>query len=392
MDLDVLLNYAIAFFTLFSVWVFILLFLKHRDEYNEKLSKPQKTPQVSIVIPAYNEEKYLEHCLKNTLAIDYPKFEVILVDDGSTDSTYKIAKSFKDERLKVYTKKNSGKGATLNFGIGKAKGEILATMDADSYPSKNVLWELLPYFNDPEVMAVSPAVKIKESNSWFKEVQRIEYLMILFSRKVLSFIDSVSVTPGPFSIFRASIFDKIGGFDEHNLVEDQEIALRIQAHNYKIKSSMTADVYTEPPDTMGDLLKQRVRWQRGGIRNYWNYKFMIKPAYGDFGMYFIPLNFITLACFFLLVGLMFYSLISSPYYTRYVWIDAIGLNVTLFTLVAFFVFIILAIFLYLAVSSFKNERVKLRYIFLFMAFYWYLMFGYNMLFLFKEIKRENYSW
>jgi len=349
---------------------------------------------VSVIVPAYNEGKYISDSLTSILAIDYPKdkLDIIVVDDGSTDSTYESAKKFECQSLRVFTKKNGGKGSALNFGIGKAKGELIATMDADSYLTKNVLLELIPHFTDEGVMAVTPAVKIKQSNSWLKEFQRIEYLMILFSRKLLSFIDSVPVTPGPFSMFRASVLEKIGGFDEHNLVEDQEIALRIQANNYKIKSSMTAEVYTEPPDTVSSLLRQRVRWQRGGVRNYWKYKFMIKPQYGDFGMYFIPLNFATITAFFVLLGLMVHSVISTPYYVKYIWFDAFGLGVDLFTFIAAFVIITSLCFLYLSIKSFKGEKVSLRYLLLFIIFYWYLMVGYNVLFVLKELRREGYSW
>jgi cellulose synthase/poly-beta-1,6-N-acetylglucosamine synthase-like glycosyltransferase len=394
MELLEFLNYSIAFFSLFSVCVFLLLYLKYWKDYGKKLPRPKKLPKVSIIIPAHNESLYLSKCLKSVLTINYPKnlLEVIVVDDGSTDDTYKVAKEFECKELKVLTKPNCGKGAALNFGIKKAEGELIATMDADSYPSKDVLWKLIPYFEDPQVMAVTPAVKIKESNSWIKEFQRVEYLLILFSRKLLSFIDSVPVTPGPFSIFRASVFEKVGGFAEDNLVEDQEIALRIQAGNFKIKSSITADVYTEPPDNMADLLRQRVRWQRGGIRNYWKYRFLIKPEYGDFGMYFVPMNFLTLAAFFLLAGLMLYSLLSTPYYTKYIFLDTLSLGVTVFSLIGAFVIIVSTAFLYIAVSSFTNEKVKLRYIVSFIIFYWYLMFGYNMLFLLKELKKEGYSW
>ncbi len=394
MDAPTMLNYIIAFFSLFTLNVFILLYLKHRGDYHRPLKHSGQTPSVSIVMPAYNEEKYIVSSIRTLLELDYPKdrLEIIIVDDGSTDNTYKVAKAFEGQGLRVFTKENGGKGAALNFGIKKAAGEFVATMDADSFVTRRTIRELIPYFSDKDVMAVTPAVKIRESGSWLKEFQRVEYLMILFSRKLLSFIDSVPVTPGPFSIFRREVFSKIGYFDEHNLVEDQEIALRIQAANFKIKSSMTADVYTEPPDNMHDLIKQRVRWQRGGIRNYWKYRGMMKPEYGDFGMYFVPLNFAALTAFFLLLGLLAYSILSTPYYVQYIWFEAMGMDVTFVTFVGTFVVLISTFFLYLAVRSFNGESVKLRYLASFLIFYWYIMVGYNVLFLIKELRREPYSW
>ena len=394
MDILLLINYAIAFISIFSVCFFVLIFLRHRDRYMERPAWDGRRPKVSVVIPAYNEGPYIKDCLSSVLASDYPKdlLEIIVVDDGSTDDTADAAREFEGHGVKVYTKENGGKGAALNSGLSRAGGELVATMDADSYVSKDTIRELIPYFQDPDVMAVTPAIKIRPSGSPLKEFQRVEYLLILFSRKLLSFIDSVPVTPGPFSMFRKSVFDKVGPFHEHNLVEDQEIALRIQSHNYKIRSSLTAEVYTEPPGNMRDLLRQRVRWQRGGIRNYWAYRFLIRPEFGDFGMFFVPMNFVALASFFTTFILLIYTIVSTPYYFQYVWIDALGMGVDPLAFTAALVFLTTTFFLYLAVRSFKNERVNHLYMLSFLLFYWYLMVGYNLLFLLKELKREGYSW
>lgn len=206
MDIILLLNYFIAFFSLFSVNVYLLLYLRHRHEYKTKPKSIDWQPMISIVMPAYNEGPYIIESLESLLKIDYPrdKLEIIVIDDGSTDDTYAKAESMESKGpIKVYTKENAGKGAALNFGIKKAKGELIATMDADSFVTPQTINEMIPYFNEEDVMAVTPAVKIRQSDNWLKELQRVEYLMILFSRKLLSFIDSVPVTPGPFSMFRA---------------------------------------------------------------------------------------------------------------------------------------------------------------------------------------------
>ncbi len=153
MDLVMLLNYGIAFFKLFVVNVFILIFLEHRDHYKERPKDTGKRPMVSIIIPAYNEGLYIANCLKTVLALDYPadKLDIIVVDDGSKDGTYKIAKGFESANanappsLRVFTKKNGGKGAALNYGIARAKGEFIATMDADSYLSPGVVKSDVPF-------------------------------------------------------------------------------------------------------------------------------------------------------------------------------------------------------------------------------------------------------
>lgn len=390
-----LLDYAIAFFTLFVTNVFILMFLRYRDVY---MKKPEAgsvgKPAVSVVIAAHNEKEHIAKCIESILAVDYPreKLEVIVVDDGSTDGTLAVAKSYEKDGVRVLAKKQGGKSSALNLGIGKARGEFVATMDADSYVTPGTMRELLPYFSDPDVMAVTPAIKIRPSGSWIKEIQRVEYLLILFSRKLLNFIDSVPVTPGPFSMFRAKVFSEIGGFSEKSIVEDMEIALRIQSRHYKIRSSMTAEVYTEPPATFGELVRQRVRWQRGGFRNYWDYRGMMAPAYGDFGMYFIPLNWMSIFALFLIVGMMTYSMFTAPYYVKYIWLDSLGMGISLFTIVAVFVAAVSIAFLFLAVRSFRNEAVKLRYMAGFLIAYWYLMVLYNLLFIWKEARKEPAKW
>ena len=395
MDTIELFNYVIAFLSVFSVTFFILLMLTYKKEYDhEPELKPGWTPKISVIIPAYNESEHLGKCLQTLLELDYPEdqIEIIVVDDGSTDNTNEVARSYEKNGVVVYSKKNGGKGAALNYGLERAGGEFIATMDADSYVMPKTLKQLLAYFQDQEVMAVSAAVKIKPTGSPIKELQRVEYLMILFSRKLLSFIDAVPVTPGPFSMFRARVFKELGGFDEGNLVEDQEIALRMQAQHYKIKSSVTADVFTTPPDNFTDLLKQRVRWQRGGVRNYWKYRFTINPKYGDFGLFLVPMHFATLAAFFIMFGLMIYTFFFAPYYTRYVFIESLGIGFDTLFVPTIFTVISAIVWLYFVISSFKDEHVKLRYILVFFFFYWYLMLGYNLLMVYKEIRREKFHW
>jgi poly-beta-1,6-N-acetyl-D-glucosamine synthase len=393
MEITAIVNYAIAFVSLFLLNFFIILYLKHREEYFSRSPDRGWRPKVSIIIPAYNEGKYLAQCLRTVISLDYPKgkLEIIVVDDGSTDDTFSVAKSFEGPNLLAFTKENGGKAAALNFGLKKASGELVATMDADSYLTPRTLLEMVPYFDEPDVMAVTPSVKIRPGGSWLSELQRIEYLTVLFSRKLMSFVDCVPVTPGPFSLFRAPLFRKIGGFDEKNIMEDQEMALRIQSHNLKIRASLAAEVYTEPPNDMLSLLKQRVRWQRGGLRNFWNYRSMIKPAYGDFGMFVLPMSLITFFAFFVLLGLMLYPLLNTPYYVRYIWLESMGLSMDMLAFISVFATLSMVLFLWLSIRSF-GEKARLRDLAAFMAFYAYLMLAYNTITLVKELRREPYTW
>jgi len=290
---------------IFSYYLLAYFFLKKEDK------KPlKKWPKVSIIIPAYNEEKGIRATIKSALNIDYPedKLEVIVVDDGSKDNTLKEAKKIKDKRLKVFSKKNGGKGKALNFGIKRAKGEIIITMDADTFAEKNVLKEIIPYFSNPKVMCVAPSMAIYKPKGILQRIQQIEYFMGVYLRKVFSNLNAIHITPGAFSSYRGDFFKKYGGFDENNITEDMELSLRIQYHNYLIKCSDKAIVYTKAPNTFLHLLKQRRRWYFGLLKNLWHYRALISRKYGNLGMIVLP---VALTTIFLSIFLTSYILITS---------------------------------------------------------------------------------
>src|SRR3989339_1287218 len=117
MDWVTFANYSIAFISLFSVVFFLLLFLKYRKEMHTIPKSNGWEPTVSIIIPAYNESEYISDSLRSVLSLNYPKnkLEIIVVDDASTDNTLEIVKRFESSNVRVFTKKNAGKGAALNY-------------------------------------------------------------------------------------------------------------------------------------------------------------------------------------------------------------------------------------------------------------------------------------
>ncbi len=301
-----ILIYIIAFLTLYITVFYLLLTVEKKDEIKEKI-KGVYTPPITIIIPCYNEEKFLSRTVDVLMKSDYPEdnLRVFLVDDGSKDGTLiemkRLEKKYKNVR--VFSKKNGGKSSAVNYGIKRADTELVATLDSDSYVHVKSLKKMTVFFKDSNVMAATSAIKVYKPRKIIEKVQQIEYLLTIVSRRLLSFLDGVTVTPGPLSVFRRSVFDDVGLFDETSLLEDQEIAYRIQAHNYKIVSSMDASVWTEVPKTLKTLIRQRVRWNRGGLRNYWKYKRVLNPSYGDFGIMIFPLGLIgsvaVLAVFFI---------------------------------------------------------------------------------------------
>ncbi len=392
--LRLFLDYALLFLSLYVIVFFVMLYIKYKNKIFESPKQTSWKPFVSVIIPAYNEQENIEKCVRAVLECDYPKdkLEIIVVDDGSKDNTLEIVKSIKYPKLIVLTKPNSGKAASINFGIKYAKGEIIATMDADSFIQKDVIDKMLPLFDSEDVAAITAAVLVRPSNKWLQELQRIEYLSMIFTRRLLSFVDAVPVTPGPFSMFRAWVFERLGGFDEQNIVEDHEMAFRIQSSNYKIKSSIDAVVYTETPDTVSALLKQRVRWYRGGLHNTFNYRHLMSPKYGDFGIMVVPLILLSLLSFFLVFTLIYDSVLNPPIYAYHLGVSGLFLSIGPTSMAAFCVLLLWFLWAYIAAKSFKDQSSDPLSIFLFLLFYGYLTIAYNIVTIAKEIRKERFSW
>lgn len=397
LSLPNILEYTLTFFFLYATVFFMLIAIKHRNELEKKPALGKKRPFITIIIPAYNEEKTIKDCVTTVLKSNYPKdkLEVIVVDDGSTDKTYEKTKEIQDSRLKILTKTNSGKASSINFGIDQSKGEIIATLDADSYVTPDAILNMIPYFDEDGVAAVTAAVKVKQksNNNLLRDMQRLEYIFIIFTRKILNFVDAVPVTPGPLSMFKREIFDKIGKFDEKNIMEDQEIALRIQSYNYKIKSSMDAEVYTDVPENFSELLKQRVRWHRGGLRNNIKYMHMISPVYGDFGLMMMPMTFIAIIA---LVGVFLISFLyytsSSFYYFQKLGAKGFLLSLSPLHFIAGVLFIINILWIIWGLTIFKKEKISIAQVFIYMIAYFYLVTIYWAVALYKELRAQKLTW
>ncbi len=277
--------------------------------------KAKKLPSVTIIVPAFNEQGRIKRTVDSLLNLNYPKhlLDIILVDDGSKDNTWSEMQTYTSSRVVAFKKKNGGKASALNFGIAKAKGEIIISMDADSYADKNALINMVGYFDNPNCMAVAPSMKISDPKTLLQKLQFVEYLFGVFLRKASSYLDCIHVTPGPFSAYRKSFFEKHGGYEEGNLTEDLEIAMRIQSLNYKIDTATKAYSYTPGPSQFGSLFRQRVRWYLGFMNNMWKYKKMLSPKYGTFGVFYLPTALLSVVLTMALVGLAFKILLVNSY-------------------------------------------------------------------------------
>ena len=304
--------YVSAFFGLFSSLVYLLTFYENRHKLSNP--RPSKLLSTTVIVPAFNEQGRIKKTVDSLLQLNYPKhlLEIILVDDGSTDNTLKEMQEYSGHKqIKIFAKKNGGKASALNHGIKKSNGEIIISLDADSFVDKNALMRMMGYFNNPKVMAVTPAMKVFKPISMMQRVQYIEYLMGIFMRKAAAFLHCIHVTPGPFSAYRKLFFEKYGGYDESNLTEDMEMAMRIQANNLIIENAQNAYSYTVAPSKFSALFKQRIRWYVGFLNNFWKYRHLMSKRYGTLGLFYIPAAFISVFFTMFLVGYSFIKLISN---------------------------------------------------------------------------------
>jgi poly-beta-1,6-N-acetyl-D-glucosamine synthase len=307
--------YISIYIGLIATSFFVLSFFANRGK-KELLYKDDELPSVSIMIPAFNEEKSVARTLDSILKVDYPKdkLEILFVDDGSSDGTLKEAKKYEVKGVRVFHKKNDPigrKGSAMNYLIKKAKNEIVVSMDADTFVDPSALKKMVRHFKDPEVMCVSPGITIYKPNSFLQRIQYMEYLMGLFLRKAFASLNAIHITPGAFSAYRKVFFEKFGGYEEGNLTEDLEVALRIQYHHYIIQNAPNAPVYTIAPTKFRDLLIQRRRWYVGLMKNTWKYKKIFGPKYGDLGMFVFPIAWISIFfSVFVIVYLFFKTLVD----------------------------------------------------------------------------------
>jgi cellulose synthase/poly-beta-1,6-N-acetylglucosamine synthase-like glycosyltransferase len=275
---------------IFLAILFLLIFKERKNEIHK--DPPQKSfPSVSILIPAFNEENSIAQTIDAVRAMDYPKnkLEVIVIDDFSKDKTSEIARA---KGVKVFRNEtNKGKAYSVNRGLVNAKGEFIATVDADSFPRKTALSRAMRYFTSEKVAAVTTSIFVKyDSGSFLARMQRIEYILILATRKLLQYINAIYALPGPLTIYRKDVMLKLGGFDEKNMTEDIEAAFRLLSNGYEIKMSFDSHVYTKVPKTFKSWWKQRVRWGIGGMQTFRKYKWaLFDPRLSTFGLFVVPM-------------------------------------------------------------------------------------------------------
>jgi len=227
-------------------------------------------PPISIVVPAYNEGKLLESTVQSLLGMDYPKYEIILVDDGSTDDTRSVARdlvgSYRDGRVEVFLveKANGGKSTALNAGVQVSNYDFLLNVDGDSQLSPDTLRKTIRHFVDARLGAIAGNVKVLNRNNIWTTLQALEYVEGLnMARSAQSILKLVNIIPGPLGLFRKQAIMDAGWYSSDTFAEDADITLKIIRAGWRVEYEPDAKSFTEAPDRIVDLLKQRYRWTRG---------------------------------------------------------------------------------------------------------------------------------
>jgi cellulose synthase/poly-beta-1,6-N-acetylglucosamine synthase-like glycosyltransferase len=230
-------------------------------------------PSLTILIPAHNEEKVLRRTIETVFEASYPDKEIIVIDDGSADRTYQIAQSYSADGVKVIQRPNGGKSVALNHGMRFARGEIVVIVDADSMVGKNTFLELVQPFKDPEVAAVAGNIKVLNRENWITRCQALEYIAsINIYRRALDIFGSVTVVPGALGAYRREVLEGSGFYDSDTLVEDFDLTVKALKTGKVVKACNSAISYTEAPASVGELIKQRLRWNRGNFQALWKHR------------------------------------------------------------------------------------------------------------------------
>ncbi|MAF34331.1 hypothetical protein CMO91_00625 [Candidatus Woesearchaeota archaeon] len=287
-------SYAVSLY--FAIFLFLQLL---KNKYRPAKKKLTSFPHVTITVPAYNESKTILPTLESLNNLRYPKdkIQVLIVDDGSTDNTPEVVRAYVKNKahMRLVKKKNGGKGSALNKGLKMAKGEYFSCLDADSEMAPDALANMMSVF-DKDVAIVTPAMRVKEPKTFIQRMQRVEYIIQVLLARLISRLDCQYVAPGPGSVYRTGVLRKLGGFDENNLTEDQEIGYRHQLHHYRIRHCNEGLVFTKSPATVKEFYKQRNRWYKGGFANLVQYrKLMFNKEYGDFGVMQMMMNVVRYA-------------------------------------------------------------------------------------------------
>lgn len=303
---------------------YILIFVKH------KKTKPEiNFSSISIIIPAHNEEKYISDSINSVKNAEFNgKKQIIVVDDGSIDKTYEIAKKFESKDIRVIKTKHSGKAASLNKALEIAECELVAVVDGDSVISRNSLSEMALEAGRKNVIAACCVVKVKNRKKHICMWLHIEQIYNSLIRLLFAKINANITTPGPLSVYRKKELMSAGAFSTQGFSEDIDVTIRLIRKGYKVAFCEKAVAETNMPYDVKGFLRQRTRFARGLI-NILKRHLTVNKAIID--LYTLPIFFFTYIQAVIMGSFTLYQLYSG--YLTYFFSKGIYFN---FEVIKFF--------------------------------------------------------
>ena len=282
-----------------------VLAIREKRIADKRLYSPGYTPAISVIVPAYNEEKVAVKTIESLLASDYLNFDIIFIDDGSRDRTYEIVRSAfaGNERVKIYTKQNGGKASALNLGIGQTAAEIIVALDADTVFAGDTIGKLVRHFSNERVGAVAGNAKVGNRINLLSNLQALEYITSQnLDRRAFDRLNAITVVPGAVGAWRRELILRAGGFSDDTLAEDADLTMAILRLGYVIEYDDEAVALTEVPENIRDFLKQRFRWMFGTFQCAWKHRdTAFRKKYGSLGRVALP-NIFIFQIFFPLIS------------------------------------------------------------------------------------------
>ncbi|MGA0586364.1 glycosyltransferase [Dyella sp. KRB-257] len=253
---------------------------------------PGDPPLVSVLIPAFNEEKVIASAIGRILNSRHGALEVIVVDDGSTDATAAIVRSqYADHpRVRLIGIPNGGKANAVNTALRASRGQVIVALDADTQFEPHTIARLVRWFADPAIGAVAGNAKVGNRINLITAWQALEYVTAQnLERRALAALGAITVVPGAVGAWRREALEQLGGFPGDTLAEDQDLTIAIQKAGYRTVFDADAIAWTEAPDTARGLARQRFRWAYGTLQCLWKHRDVtFRPRYGALGMIALP--------------------------------------------------------------------------------------------------------
>jgi cellulose synthase/poly-beta-1,6-N-acetylglucosamine synthase-like glycosyltransferase/spore germination protein YaaH/peptidoglycan/xylan/chitin deacetylase (PgdA/CDA1 family) len=253
---------------------------------------PVPEPAVTVLIPAYNEESVIVQTVTSVLASSAQSLRVIVVNDGSSDSTGELLDTHfgQDPRVHIIHQVNRGKSAALRLALSQAETEIVVTIDADTEIESDAITKLVRHFCDPKTAAVAGNVKVGNRTGWLTRWQALEYITSQnMEKRAFDLLNCITVVPGALGAWRKSAIEAAGGISADTVAEDADLTIAIRRLGWRISYDEESIAWTDAPETPGQLIRQRFRWTFGTLQSVWKHKdALFRPKYGTLGFIALP--------------------------------------------------------------------------------------------------------